>query len=278
MPKTLIRRYLSAACAALAGSVVFTASACAADPEPPAPPDSSAKPTVVLVHGAFADASSWNGVIAALQREGYPTIAPADPLRDVAGDAAYIASVVRSIPGPVLLVGHSYGGAIITNAARDAANARGLVYLAAFAPDTGESALGISQRFPETLIGKSLSPRIFPLPDGAAGTDLYVDPARFREVFAQDVPADRAATMAATQRPITETAFGGPSGDPAWKSLPSWYLVSTEDHAIHPDAQRFMAQRLGAKEIREVNSSHAVAVSNPDIAADLIRTAARSIA
>lgn len=228
------------------------------------------KPTIVLVHGAFTDASSWHGVIGNLRRAGYPIVAPPNPLRDLASDSAYVAGVVNNIKGPVLLVGHSYGGAIITNAAREAPNVKGLVYVAGFAPDKGESTGSISARYPETPIKTSLTPQ--PYPDGTV--DLYIAPDKFHHVFAQDIPADRAALMAATQRPITAAAFDGPSGEPAWKSLPSWFLIAAEDHALHPAAQADMAKRAHAKLTIELSAGHALPVGHPNEVAHLIRTAA----
>ncbi|MFI5777708.1 alpha/beta fold hydrolase [Nocardia sp. NPDC051570] len=262
--------------AALAGAVAVTAGvAAAANTATAAPPSTGSagdqKPTVVLVHGAFADSSSWNGVITDLSRDGYRVVAAADPLRDLDSDSNYVASVVNSIPGPVVLVGHSYGGSIITNAARQAGNVKSLVYIAAAAPDAGESTLTAGGAdLPHTDVGKKLCPH--PIPDGV---DLYLEPDQFHDTFAQDVPADQAALMAATQRPVKAGAFDAVSGEPAWKALPSYYLVSTEDHVIHPDAQRAMAKRIGAKETVEVHSSHAAAVSHPHETADLIRDASR---
>lgn len=233
------------------------------------------KPTVLLVHGAFADASSWHEVIRLLTIRGYDVLAPANPLRDLAGDAAYVASIATAVSGPVLLVGHSYGGAVITNAASQAPNVVGLVYVAGFGLDTNESLAGVSERFPKTLLADAVRPQPFPTPDGATGTDIYVDRAAFPSVFAQDVPRDTAALMAVTQRPMTESAFTAPSGEPAWRTLPSWYLVARQDNALHPEAQRFFAQRMAAKKIAEVDSSHAAMVSQPDAVARLIQNAAR---
>nr|CEL13147.1 hypothetical protein [Kibdelosporangium sp. MJ126-NF4]CTQ98835.1 hypothetical protein [Kibdelosporangium sp. MJ126-NF4] len=224
----------------------------------------------MLVHGAFTDASSWHGVIGNLQHRGYQVVAPANPLRDLAADSAYVADVVRSVKGPVILVGHSYGGAVITNAARAADNVKGLVYVAGFAPDAGESASSIDARYPETPIKRSITPLRHP--DGTV--DLSIAPEKFPGVFAPDVPRHQAVQMAAAQRPIAPAAVESPSGQPAWKSLPSWFLIATEDRAIHPDAQADMAKRAHAKQIVRVRADHAVPVSRSDEVANLIRAAA----
>ncbi|TCO59575.1 alpha/beta fold hydrolase [Actinocrispum wychmicini] len=228
------------------------------------------KPTILLVHGAFTDASSWSGVITNLQHAGYPVVAPPNPLRDLTTDAAYIAGITRNIKGPVIMVGHSYGGAVITNAAREAPNVKGLVYVAAFAPDNGESTGDINKRYPDTPIRTSIVPQLYP--DGTV--DLYIDPAKFRDVFAQDVPADRAAVMAAVQRPLNAPAGDRPSGEPAWKKLPSWFLTATEDHAINPAAEADMAKRAHAVQTVKIRGGHALPVSHPNDVARLIRTAA----
>ncbi|MDI5911593.1 MULTISPECIES: alpha/beta hydrolase [Streptomyces] len=233
-------------------------------------PDKGPKPTVVLVHGAFADASGFNGTIALLQKAGFPVIAPANPLRDTAGDAAYISSVVDTIPGPVILAAHSYGGVVITNAARGHANVKALVYMGAFAPDEGESALQLAGQFPGSELGAALVPRAYPIPGGEPGTDGYIDAAKFRAVFAADLPASQTRLMAATQRPGSVQGLSGPSGAPAWKAVPSWYLIPTQDKVIPPAAQRFMAKRAGSK-VTEIQSSHVVMISHPEAAARIIK-------
>lgn len=179
---------------------------------------SGAKPTIVLVHGAFADASSWNPVITRLQALGFPVLAPANPLRDLTGDAAYVSSVLDTIEGPVILVGHSYGGAVLTNAARGHAGVKALVYLAAFAPDEGESAFQLTGQFPGSKLPDSIIARPYP-----GGVDGYVDPAKFRDVFAADLPSSQTRLLAATQRPASVAGLQGPSGAPAWKTIPSWF-------------------------------------------------------
>ena len=231
----------------------------------------TARPTVVIVHGAFADASGWTDVIGRLRRAGYPVIAPANPLRGVGSDAAYIKSVLATVPGPVVLVGHSYAGAVITNAAVGARNVKALVYIAAIAPDDGESQMDIFTRFPGSHIGPSSTlTRPFP-----GGVDVYIDRGSFRDVFAADQPRSVAATMAATQRPLAQVATTEKSGPAAWRTLPSWYMVAKHDHAIPPAAERFMARRAHAHTV-EVKSSHDVMVSHPAAVTKLILDAARS--
>jgi pimeloyl-ACP methyl ester carboxylesterase len=235
------------------------------------------KPTVVLVHGAFADASSWNGVIERLQHQGYSVVAPANPLRGVGGDSAYLASVVNQIDGPVLLVGHSYGGAVITNAATDATGVVGLVYVAAFAPDADERLGDLAASSKDSLLGTAQVQRQYPTgQDSETAVEFLVDPARFREVFAADLPAEQAAVMAATQRPIAAAAFSDVSGPPAWKTLPSWAVVATGDKAAGSDIVRSMARRAGA-DIVEVQGSHVIMVSQPQAVVDLIVKAAAAV-
>ncbi|WP_329323454.1 MULTISPECIES: alpha/beta fold hydrolase [unclassified Streptomyces] len=233
------------------------------------------KPTVVLVHGAFADSSSWNGVIERLRHEGYPVIAPANPLRGLAGDAAYIHSVLKSVSGPVVLVGHSYGGAVISEAAVDSPQVKALVYIAAFAPEKGESALELSNKFPGSTLGTALNPVSFPLPGGGTGTDLYIKTDMFHHQFAADVPKRVTDLMAATQRPVAASALDEKATTPAWKTIPSWDLVTTQDLNIPPAAQRFMAERAHAHTI-EIKASHAVSVSHPGAVTRLIEQAART--
>jgi pimeloyl-ACP methyl ester carboxylesterase len=236
-----------------------------------------AKPTIVLVHGAFADGSSWNRVIERLQHQGYSVIAPAVPLRGLAADSAYLASVVNQLDGPVLLVGHSYAGALITNAATDAANVVGLVFVAAFAPDTDERLGDVAATSKNSLLGTAQVERAYPTgPGGETAPEFLVDPARFQEVFAADLPAEQAAVLAATQRPVAAAAFSDVSGPPAWKTLPSWALVATADKAAGTDVVRSMAQRVGA-EIVEVDASHVVMVSQPQAVTDLILKALHAV-
>ncbi|MGC5166203.1 alpha/beta fold hydrolase [Luteimicrobium sp. DT211] len=223
---------------------------------------STVTPTVVLVHGAFADSSSWDGVVEQLRSRSVETVAVANPLRSLAGDAAYVRDVVAAVGGPVLLVGHSYGGMVITQAAVDAPAVRGLVYVAAFAPQDGESAFELSGRFPGSTLGAALDS--YPLASGA--TDLRIEPGRFPEQFAADVPLAYAQTMAVAQRPITEEALRGSlmAPDAPWQTLPSWFVYGADDRNIPAELQRFMALRAGARTTREVEgASHALAVSRP---------------
>jgi pimeloyl-ACP methyl ester carboxylesterase len=239
---------------------------------------SQTRPTIVLVHGAFADASSWSGVIELLQQQGYTVVAPANPLRGVTADSAYLASVVNQIDGPVLLVGHSYAGAVISNAATDAPNVVGLVYVAAFAPDTDERLGDVAATSKDSLLGTAQVKRRYPAGShGETAPEFLVDPARFHEVFAADLPAEQAAVMAATQRPIAAAAFSDPGGPPAWRRLPSWAVVATADKAAGADLVRSMAQRAGA-DIVEVDGSHVIMVSKPQAVLDVIVTAAGAVA
>jgi pimeloyl-ACP methyl ester carboxylesterase len=232
-------------------------------------------PTVLLVHGAFADGSHWAGVIAELQDFGIGVMAPANPLRGVAADAAYIAGVVAGIDGPVLLVGHAYGGAVITVAGAATDNVVGLVYVAAVATAEGESLLDIAGRFPDTLLGAALRPVPCATVNAEAGAELTLTPARYREVFAADLPEPVTSVAAVAQRPIAAAAFEQHATVAAWRTLPSWFVVATADHLIHPDAQRFMARRIGADTI-EVDASHAVALSRPAEVARHIHAAAHA--
>jgi pimeloyl-ACP methyl ester carboxylesterase len=239
--------------------------------------DDGPKPTIVLVHGGWADSSGWNAQIATLQKRGYPVIAPANPLRGLTSDAAYIHSVLTTIDGPIVLVGHSYGGAVISNAAVGVPNVEALVYIAGFAPDAGESLVQLVTMNPGSEIGPTtLIARPYPLPDGGQGTDLYLTQEGFRTAFAGDVPGKIADQMQATQRPFSEAAFASLSGEPAWKTIPSWYLVASEDKAIPPATQRFMAERAGASTI-EVRASHVPMISKPDATTQLILDAANTL-
>ncbi|MFJ4988166.1 alpha/beta fold hydrolase [Streptomyces sp. NPDC088732] len=275
MKNTLLRRRSVLIPALVAAALLAVPASSEAVPHfsAPAPVAAhTAKPTVVLVHGAFADSSSWNGVVTRLEREGYPVLAAANPLRDLAGDVAYVSSVLDSIPGPVVLVGHSYGGAVITDAAAGHANVKALVYIAAFAPDQGESALGITSEYPGSQLPPSLVVRPFP----GGGQDAYIDPAAFRKVFAADVPARETRLMAAAQRPVAVGALAAPSSAPAWRTIPSWYLVADADQAIPPAAERAMAQRAHSHTVTVRGASHAVSVSHPGAVADLVEAAARA--
>jgi pimeloyl-ACP methyl ester carboxylesterase len=233
-------------------------------------------PTVVLVHGAFADASSWNGVIERLRAKGVSVTAPANPLRGIAADSAYISSVLGQIDGPVLAVGHSYGGAVITNAATDMKNVVGLVYVAAFAPDEGETLGAAEAGSKDSVLNSALVPRQYPTADGGSATEFYIDPAKARDAFAGDLSEEQAALIAATQRPVADAAFGEPNGSPAWKHLPSWAVVSTGDKAAGTDVVRSMAERAGAK-IIEVEGSHVIMVSQPQAVTNVILEAVAAV-
>ncbi|PSM37579.1 alpha/beta hydrolase [Streptomyces dioscori] len=232
-------------------------------------------PTVVLVHGAFADSSSWNGVVERLQAHEYPVVAASNPLRTLGGDAEYVRQLVASIEGPVVLVGHSYGGSVISNAGKGLGNVKALVFVAAFLPDEGESAIALSGKFPGSTLGEALRPVPVTLPDGSQVTDLYIEKGKFHQQFAADVAAETAGVMAATQRPVTDAALGEGASAPAWREIPSWVLVATEDRNIPPQAQIFMAERANATAVR-VAASHAVGVSRPGEVARLINAAAQA--
>jgi len=229
-------------------------------------------PTVALVHGAFADSSGWNGVVAGLRAAGVPVTAISNPLRGIAEDAAYVASALSQIPGPVLAVGHSYGGAIITNAALRAGNVVGLVYVAAFAPDEGELLIDIENGSTDSVLNTALVQLHYPNGDGEPGVEFAIAPDKFHDVFAADLSAEEAAVMAATQRPVSAVGFTEPNGVPAWKSLPSWAVVATGDHAAGSDVVRSMAQRAGA-DIVEAEGSHVIMISRPQVVIDVIQQA-----
>ncbi|BCJ59648.1 alpha/beta hydrolase [Micromonospora endophytica] len=255
------RRNLIAGSAAIATGALIGA---------PAAASTRSKPTVVLVHGAFADASGWNDVARILLHDGYRVLASPNPLRSVSGDSAYLASILATLPGPLVLVGHSYGGMVITNAALGNPNVKALVYVAAFAPDSGETLQQLQLKYPGTKLGEAaLDFRQHP-----GGVDGYVKPEVFREVFAGDLPRSTTDLMAATQRPGDTTTLGEPSGPPAWRTVPSFYLVARDDNLIPAAAQRFMASRARAHTV-EVRASHVAMISQPRVTAELIRKAAR---
>jgi pimeloyl-ACP methyl ester carboxylesterase len=231
----------------------------------------AAKPTIVLVHGGWADASSWNPVATRLQHAGYTVVAPANPLRGVRPDSEYLRSVLSSIAGPIVLVGHSYGGFVTTDAAAGDPNVKALVYVAAFAPEEGETVGALLAKNPGSEAGgPNLILRPFP-----GGADAYINPAAFHRVFCADLPASTAALMAAEQRPIAAAALTEPSSAPAWKTIPSWYMVASRDHAIPPATERFMAKRAHATTV-EVKSSHVAMLSHPEATTKLILAAAHA--
>jgi pimeloyl-ACP methyl ester carboxylesterase len=231
----------------------------------------------VLVHGAFADGSSWNGVIERLQAEGVEVTAPANPLRGISHDSAYINSFLGQISGPVIAVGHSYGGAVITNAAANAENVVGLVYVAAFAPDEGQRLGEIEDGSKDSVLNAALMPLQYPTGEGnETAVEFAIDPEKFHDAFAADLPEEQSAVMAATQRPVSELAFSEPNGEPAWKKVPSWAVVATGDKAAGTDVVRSMAERAGAT-IAEIEGSHVIMVSQPQAVADVILSAVAAV-
>ena len=231
--------------------------------------------TVVLVHGAFADGSSWASVIERLQKNGIQVTAPVNPLRGISADSAYLASVFAQIPGPVLAVGHSYGGAVMTNGATDASNVKGLVYVAAFAPDEGEKLGEVAAGSKDSVLNSALVPYQYPTGSGTA-TEFAIDPAKARDAFAGDLSDEQANLIAAVHRPISELAFSEPNGPPAWRKLPSWAVVETGDKAAGTDVVRSMAERAGA-DITQVEGSHVIMISQPDTVTDVILKALRAV-
>jgi pimeloyl-ACP methyl ester carboxylesterase len=253
------------ACAPLASAA---GGASAAGPATP-------RPTIVLEHGAFADASGWNAVSGRLQKAGYTVVAPANPLRGLPEDSAQLTSVLNGITGPVVLVGHSYGGAVITEAAAGNPNVKALVYIAALMPDAGENLGTLAARSTESELTAALRPLTYHDADGDEGTELSIDPARFRAVFAADLPAGQAAVMAAGQRPVNASAFADTATAAAWRTIPTWALVARQDKTLGADLERYEARRAGATTV-EINSSHIAPASHPDAVTNLIVTAARA--
>ncbi|TDE92688.1 alpha/beta hydrolase [Occultella glacieicola] len=234
----------------------------------------STTPTVLLVHGAFAESASWNGVITRLQGESVRAVAVANPLRSVAGDGDHVRAVADAIGGPVLLVGHSYGGMVISHAGADNPNVAGLVYVAAFVPETGESALELSAKFPGSTLGDALLG--YPVPGG--DVELRITGEKFHQQFAHDVPADLAATMAATQRPVTEAALKEALAVPApWRAVPTWSIWAEQDRNIPAELEAFTAERAATRAAIEIaGASHALSVSQPDAVAKVILEAVRT--
>ena len=235
----------------------------------------AARPSIVLVHGAFAESASWNGVIAELHRRGYSVVSVANPLRGLQEDAAYLRSVLDGLPGPVVVAGHSYGGSVMSEAADGASQVSALVFVASFQLEAGETTAELAAKFPGGELGPAVDPVPFPRGDGDTGMDLYIRQDRFRDVFAADVAPETAALMAATQRPIAASALEDAATRAAWKTIPSWALVTTQDLAIPAESMRFMAERAGSTTV-EVDASHAVTVSQPGVVADMIDAAARA--
>jgi pimeloyl-ACP methyl ester carboxylesterase len=263
----MLRSFVVAALAAIVLATLSTT---------PASARAAEKPTVVMVHGAFADASGFGPVTGRLQRRGYTVLSPANPLRGPASDAAYLAAVLKQIQGPIVLVAHSYGGAVISIAANQLPNVKALVYLDALALEEGESNADIAMRFPNPEFYGVLRPQPFPQPDGTQGTEFIVDPAAFHSFFAADLPRRVTAVLASAQRPLALAGDQEKSTAPAWKTIPSWYLIGRQDRIFSAAAQRFMAERAGAR-ITEVNSSHASFLARPGAVTKFIVRAARSV-
>jgi pimeloyl-ACP methyl ester carboxylesterase len=279
MGTNISRRHVLASGAALAGSAALmatpfgTAAATAAGPETSG---LNAKPTIVLVHGGYADSSCWNDTLQILQDKGYTTICGSNPLRGIPTDAPYIGSLLDSISGPVVLVGHSMGGTVITNAAAGKSNVKALVYISAFVPDVGETQGDLINKFP----GSEVLPVSVPVPyikaDGTTGTDLYLSPDG-QAAFAADISADQFRLLQATQRPFDAASFVYPTTAAAWKTIPSWGLVAGRDKAIPPAAERWMYSRANFRKVVEVStSSHCAMLSHPRTVADLIQDAAKA--
>ncbi|WP_101610097.1 alpha/beta fold hydrolase [Amycolatopsis sp. BJA-103] len=264
------RKWRFAVGAVVIAAATLTTGAASATPRP----DDRVKPAILLVHGAFADGSSWNGVATRPRHDGYEVTMAAVPLRGLTYDSAYIRSVLRSMPRKTIVAGHSYGGAVITNAAAGEPKAAGLVYVAAFAPDQNETVGALDDRFGGPA-KKITTPTEYPLPSGSGtAVELTIAQDKFHHYFAQDVPRNEALTMAAGQRPVAVAAFGEVSGVPAWKTLPSWYVLARDDRMIPAAGQREMARRMNATVV-ERWASHAITVSQPGSVAEVIETAAR---
>ncbi|MEU8486604.1 alpha/beta hydrolase [Streptomyces sp. NPDC048641] len=268
------RRVIATGAAAAASAAILTpSSATAATGSGPAP---GAKPTIVLVHGGFADSSCWNGVVPELQSKGYTTIAGSNPLRGIPTDAPYIGSLLDSISGPVVLVAHSMGGTVITNAAAGKSNVKALVYIAAFAPDVGETQGELIDKFPGSEVLPVSVPVPYTKPDGTTGTDLYLSKDG-QAAFAADVSTAAFRLLQATQRPFDADSFTYPTKAAAWRTIPSWGLVAGRDKAIPPAAERWMYSRAKFRKVVEVpTSSHVAMISHPKTTARLIEEAARA--
>lgn len=239
--------------------------------------NTATKQTIVLVHGAYADSSSWNGSVAALHEAGYPVVAIANPLRSLEDDAAYVRSVLERIEGPIVAVGHSYGGHVLSHAAEGNPNVTALVYVASFQAEVGESLVDLVTKFPGAQLGDAAIPTPYVASDGSTQTELTIDPERFDELFAGDVDAATALTMALTQRPLALAAFEAKSTRAAWKTIPHWVLAARQDLAIPTELARWMTERSGGHLV-EIDASHAVTVSQPGAVTDIILEAARSTA
>ena len=281
MGKDISRRQVLATGAALAGSAALMATSLGADAAAAttgqvAGSGPRVKPTVVLVHGGYADSSCWNAVIARLQRDGYPTIAGSNPLRGIPIDAPYIGSLLDSISGPVVLVAHSMGGTVITNAAAGKSNVKALVYVAAFVPDVGETQADLISKFPGSEVLSVSVPVPYTRADGTTGTDLYLSKDG-QAAFAADIPVEAFRLLQATQRPFDADSFIYPTQAAAWRTIPSWGLVAGRDKAIPAQTERWMYSRANCRKVVEVpTASHVVMISQPRIVADLIEDAAKA--
>lgn len=239
--------------------------------------DSATKQTIVLIHGAYADSSSWNGSVKALRQAGHHVIAAANPLRGLESDAEYVRSLLESIEGPIVVAGHSYGGAVMSHATEGNPNVTALVYVASFIAEPGESLAQLVEKFPGAKLGAAAQPVPYRTPGGETAVELYIDQERFHETFAADVDADVTEQMAATQRPLALSAFEAPATRAAWRSIESWALSATQDLAIPAELSRFMAVRADAHLV-EIDASHAVTVSQPGAVTELVLEAARATA
>ncbi|QXE38451.1 alpha/beta hydrolase [Streptomyces sp. GMY02] len=269
LSKSGVRLALAGAAIALAAGVLpATQASATADGKHG---DPAVKPTIVLVHGAWADGSSWNRVVSRLQHDGYTVRVPPNPLRGVAGDSAYLASYLKTVPGPVVLVGHSYGGFLITNAATGNTDVKALVYVDAYIPAQDDTLNGLTAQFP----GSHVTPDALDfVPSADSVVDAYLKPTKFHDIMANDLPARQTATIAAAQRPLAASTLDEPSGAPAWKTIPSWDVIGTADHAVPAAAQEFMAKRAGAT-VTKVRASHLSMISHPATVKDVIEDAAR---
>ena len=281
-PKIVLRRTLkyaatlgAAACVATLALTACSAPSAQTVNQPSAHIVSADKPTIVLVHGAFTDASEWDGVIKRLQAAGYPVVTPPNPLRGMASDSQYLHSFLTSVKGPIILVGHSIGGFVTTEAAVGDPQVKALVYIAALIPDVGETATELVNKYPGATLGDYLQTVPFSLPGGRTDADLYVRPDKFHEVYAADVPESVTDVMAAAQRPVAASMFNEKCTEAAWKTIPSWDLITTKDEATTLAVQHFMAARAHAH-ATEVSSSHAVAISHPDEVTSVIQQAAQA--
>ena len=278
--RTRLRLILPAAIVAVAALVAVTTQAASAHASSSQVVSwgSGPRPTIVLEHGAWADASSWNKVIGQLQADGFTVDAPPNPLRGVSYDTNYLTDFLSTIPGPIVLVGHSYGGFVITNAATGNPNVKALVYVDAFIPDQGETILQLASAQPGSCIGGDPTQvfNLVPYPGGPTGdVDLYVKQSLFPSCFANGLPAPQAAVLASTQRPLALSALSEPSGTPAWKTIPSWSLVGTADNVLPPAEQLFMSQRANAH-ITQLPVPHLAMIARPEAVAGIIIQAAQA--